>query len=119
MFLSPHSTCQDWEWEDLSRSIVHSYIVPQGQFLLAHCQLSLWQLPTLWTQPLSRWLVLKPHTSPMEPLILAVVVVAANHISERNFLTETIQCRVLALLKILLSLAVRSPITGAIALRPS
>ena len=91
----------------------------QARFLLAHCQLSLWQLPTLWTQPFSRWLVLKPHTSPMEPLILAIVVVAADHISKRDFLTKAIQCRVLALLKILLSLAVRSPITGAIALRPS
>ena len=99
---------------------IHSSIFKaRAQFLLTHRQLPLWQFPTLWTQPFSRWLVLEPHTSPMEPLILAVVVVTANHIPERNFLTEAIQCRVLALLKILLSLAVRSPITGAIALRPS
>ena len=84
------TTHKDWGWENLSCSIIYSYIIPQGHFLLAHCQLALWQLPTLWTQPFSRWLVLKPHASPMEPLILAVVVVAANHISERNFLTEAI-----------------------------
>lgn len=98
----------------------HSFIHrSQAHILLAHRQLSLWQLPTLRTQPFSRWLVLKPHTGPMEPLILAVVVVAADHVSKRNFLTETIQCRVLALLEILLALTVRSPITSTITLRPS
>lgn len=116
---SLHSTYQDRGRENLSCSIIHSYIVSQAHFLLTYCQLSLWQLPALWTQPFSRWLVLKPHASPMEPLILAVVVVAADHISEGNFLTETIQCRVLALLEILLALAVRSPITSAVTLRPS
>jgi hypothetical protein len=55
----------------------------------------------------------------MEPLILAIVVVAADHIPKRDFLTKAIQRRVLTLLKILLALAVRGPIAGAVRLSTS
>jgi hypothetical protein len=90
--MSSHRTllgiCQIWGQEKLI-TLNHTSL-PKPMTLLAHRQLSLWQLPTLRTQPLSRRLVLEAHTAPMEPLILAVVVVAAHHISERNFLTEAI-----------------------------
>jgi hypothetical protein len=80
--------CQTWGQEKLI-TFNHTSL-PKPITLLAHRQLSLWQLPTLRTQPLSRRLVLESHTGPMEPLILAVVVVAAHHVSKRNFLTEAI-----------------------------
>jgi hypothetical protein len=80
--------CQIWGQEKLI-TFNHTSL-PKPTTLLAHRQLSLWQLPTLRTQPLTRRLVLESHTGPMEPLILAVVVVAAHHVSERNFLTEAI-----------------------------
>ena len=87
--------------------------------LLTHRQLPLWQLPALRAKPLPCGLALEPHTAPMEPLILAIVVVAADHIPKGDFLTKAIQRRVLPLLEILLALAVRGPIAGTVRLSAS
>jgi len=93
---------------------------PEQPFpLLTHSQLPFWQLPALRAKPLPCRLALEPNTAPVEPLILAVVVVAADHIPKRDFLTKAIQCRVLSLLEILLAFAVRGPIAGTIRLSAS
>lgn len=46
--------------------------------------------------------MLEIDTTPMEPLILAIVVITANHIAEGDFLAEAVQSGVFAILSSIL-----------------
>lgn len=48
------------------------------------------QLTTMRTQPLTLWLGLEIHTTPVEPLMRTVVVIAGNHIAKGHALAHTI-----------------------------
>lgn len=47
-------------------------------------------LAAVWTQPVAHGLLLDAHALPVEPLILAVVVVACHHVAEADALAEAV-----------------------------
>jgi len=49
------------------------------------------------TQPFTLWLSFEIHTTPMEPLMRTVVVIAGNHIAKGHALAHTIDLGVVFL----------------------
>lgn len=61
-----------------------------------------WLLLAFGAQPIAHRLLLDPHTFPVEPLVLTIVVVACHHVAEADALAEAVFC-VIRLLLISLS----------------
>lgn len=73
---------------------------------LANSDLVSRQFSALWAQPLALRLVLQIDTPPVEPLILAVVVVASHHVTKGHLLAEAVECGIFAVLTSLLFIVI-------------